>query len=148
MSIEIQNKSVVVSILFILSRFCFFLVDFFFFALFFFFFLAFGVQWSIMILNLFLWKSFYAQFPNSLSQFLEFNWIWRNIYFSLHFFSQQVCTSFFVYTINDRILEFNNFRWPPGNTFFDYSQQYAQPNMTRQLLDLQVEVFSYIVTWN
>ncbi|XP_071908798.1 protein SPEAR3-like [Coffea arabica] len=30
-------------------------------------------------------------------------------------------------------------RWPPGNTFFDYSQQYAQPNMTRQLLDLQVE---------
>ncbi|KAL3535716.1 hypothetical protein ACH5RR_004177 [Cinchona calisaya] len=30
-------------------------------------------------------------------------------------------------------------RWPPGNTMLDYSQQFAQPSMTRQLLDLQVE---------
>ncbi|KAL3532476.1 hypothetical protein ACH5RR_005997 [Cinchona calisaya] len=33
----------------------------------------------------------------------------------------------------------NTTRWSPGNTYLDYSQQYAQPNMTRQLLDLQVE---------
>ncbi|CAI9100397.1 OLC1v1037391C1 [Oldenlandia corymbosa var. corymbosa] len=30
-------------------------------------------------------------------------------------------------------------RWPPGNTVIDYTQQYAQPGMTRQLLDLQAE---------
>ncbi|KAI5662798.1 hypothetical protein M9H77_22121 [Catharanthus roseus] len=32
----------------------------------------------------------------------------------------------------------NSTRWPPGNAFLD-GQQFTQPNMTRQLLDLQAE---------